>query len=112
MRWRDSIFLSIVIPVGLGLALGLAPACSKLPHEIFGWGRPENLATICHVWTNSEYKFAHNGCNGAIFDYNPEDDECDEEPIFEYPRETMMFNNSMAKRHIKHHHSDYWGECQ
>ena len=55
--------------------------CSSMPHEIFGWKRPENLSTICHVW--------------------------DEEL-----QRTMMFNDSMAKRHIKYHDMDYWGECQ
>jgi len=68
----------------------IVAACS-VPHEIFGWKRPEELATICHVWkpeTCTRFKHAP-GCS-----------------------RTMMFNNSMAKRHIKHHKLDYWGECQ
>ena len=52
-----------------------------MPHEIFGWKRPENLSTVCHVWD-------------------------------EKTQHTMLFNNSMAKRHIKYHDKDYWGECQ
>ena len=69
----------------LGLVTIMA-ACS-MPHEIFGWKRPENLSTICHVW---------------------EPDVC----VHEDCQRTMMFNNSMAKRHISKHKFDYWGECQ
>ena len=64
----------------LSSLLLLATACS-MPHEIFGWKRPENLTTICHVWDVETQR-------------------------------TMMFNDSMAKRHIKHHKLDYYGECK
>ena len=74
MRFRGNL-----LPGGVVFVVIMA-ACSGMPHEIFGWKRPENLATICHVW--------------------------DEET-----QRTMMFNTSMAKRHIKHHDEDYWGEC-
>ena len=84
MRWLANlqiIFGGLLAGYGVSLMIVSIMASCSIPHEILGWKRPENLATICHVWDARTNR-------------------------------TMMFNNSMAKRHIKYHDEDYWGECQ
>ncbi len=82
MRWLASNWgLVLLRSISPAIVIAAVVAACTMPHEIFGWKRPENLTTICHVWDARTNR-------------------------------TMMFNDSMAKRHIKHHDEDYWGECQ
>jgi len=89
--WDIALALHGTIVMFIVIFAGIFIACGKMPHELFGWKQPEELSTICHVWKPEICTRLHHepGC-----------------------RRTMMFNNSMAKSHIKHHKADYWGECQ
>ncbi len=93
MRWLDNptnVFLTLCWSFAALVIVAIVAACT-MPHEIFGWKRPENLSVICHVYLPEVCTNTGNepGCS-----------------------RTMMLNNSLAKRHINKHKADYWGECQ
>ena len=46
----------LIVACFLGFILLTKCASFRMPHEIFGWKRPENLMTICHVWDKKTQK--------------------------------------------------------
>jgi len=72
-------------------SLLLLAGCGSMPHELFGYGSPMRLTTICHVW---------------------EPEVCTKAGHAPGCRRTMMFNHPMAERHLSKHKADYLGECQ